>query len=396
MRYLLVELSPSGGLFQFSHQLGSNLARQGHHVELITGRRPELAPAVPGFTVNGCLPTWHPGPADVEPMRLRRARRPIRAVRHIVALATLVRHVRRQRPDVVMWHSTRFPMDAWALLLAHRVGPGVVYTTVMHETRPLAEQRRSGSLYRSDPILMRSIRSSMRVLDVIFVLGDGARRDLIERWQPQAHVEVIPHGDEDVFLTGREVPAVATTQQHVLFFGTWIRHKGLDVLLDAFAKVRSAVPEATLTIAGAVGGDVDYESIRARAAEVGHVTLRPGYVPIAEVAGLFGRARVVAVPYRRANQSGVVHLAQTFGRPVVATAVGDIPAVVRDGITGRVIPPGDVSSLAAGLQELLLDPETADRLGREGRRRLESQASWADIASRVNAAVMRRAEPSEA
>lgn len=390
LRFLLVELSPSGGLFQFSYQLGTNLARQGHMVELVTGPDPELASRERQFTVSGILPTWHPGSVNLEAILLRRMRRGFRAIRHVAALVKLIRHVRRERPDVVMWHDIRFPVDAWALSLSRAVSPHVTFANVMHETRPLNEQRRGGSLYRSSPILIRSMSRTMRTLDVIFVLGENARRDMLERWEPSARVEVIPHGDEDVFLPDGDVPAVSATEQHVLFFGTWIRHKGIDVLLDSFAEVRSDIPDACLTIAGAVGGDVSYESVKARASEVGRVTLRPGYVPMAEVATLFGRARVVAVPYLRANQSGVVHLAQTFGRPVVATAVGDIPAAVGDGVTGLVIPPGDVAALTNGLRLLLLDSDLADRLGREGRRRVEAEASWDDIARKVSSALEHR------
>jgi glycosyltransferase involved in cell wall biosynthesis len=264
----------------------------------------------------------------------------------------------------------------------------------MHETRPLAEQRRKGSLFRSSPLLLRSISQTLQVLDLVFVLGEGARQDLIQRWAPRAAVEIIPHGDEGIFLPEGEIPGVATTEQSVLFFGTWIRHKGIDVLLDAFELLRPSMPDATLTIAGAVAGDVDLASVRARASQVGNVILRPGYVNVDDVPGLFGRARVVAVPYLRANQSGVVHLAQTFGRPVVATDVGDIPAVVRDGIDGYVVPPGDVPALAAGLRTLLLDPMEADRLGRQGRQRVISAGSWDDIARRVTAAVERVAQRS--
>lgn len=391
MRFLLVEFSPSGGLFQFSYQLGASLASQGHDVELLTGRQPELASRQPRFTVSGVLPTWHAGASTVEPSSLRRARRPMRAARHVLALAELIFYVHRQQPDVVMWHGTRFSIDSWALWLSRRASPSPMYGSIIHETRPLAEHRRSGGFYRTDPILMRSIARTINSLDLIFVLGDTARRDLLDYWQPRTSVEVIPHGDEGVFLTECEVPVVSATEQNVLFFGSWLRHKGIHILLDAFEQIRTSVPEATLTIAGAVGGDVDFYSIQARAIAVGHVTLRPGYVPIAEVPDLFGRARVVAVPYLRANQSGVIHLAETFGRPVVASAVGDIPSTVRHEFTGLVIPAGDASALADSLRWLLLHPEAAERLGTEGRRRVESEGSWRNIADMVSAAVERQA-----
>ena len=54
---VLVEMSPSGGLFQFAFELGSALAARGERVELWTGPRPELRSTQPAFVVRSVLPT---------------------------------------------------------------------------------------------------------------------------------------------------------------------------------------------------------------------------------------------------------------------------------------------------------------------------------------------------
>jgi glycosyltransferase involved in cell wall biosynthesis len=106
---------------------------------------------------------------------------------------------------------------------------------------------------------------------------------------------------------------------------------------------------------------------------------------------LFGRARVVVTPYRRASQSGVVHLAYTFDRPVVASAVGDIPDVVDDGATGLLVPPDDPAALADALVRLLTDAEEADRMGAAGARWLAREASWERVAERVEEGLQKAA-----
>jgi len=381
LRFMVIELSPSGGLFQFSYQLGSQLAAHGHQVELVTGPEPELESHQQRFRISSILPTWHPGATTVEPLLLRRVRRVVRGIKHAVALILVLRHIARQRPDVVLWHQLRFAMDSWCVVAADRLSPARM-AIIMHETRVLSEQRRSGSFYRSNPVVERSLGAAVRRMDHIFVLGQPAREHVESMWDPAVTVEVIPHGDEEVFLTGEPVPEVATTEPHILFFGIWTRHKGIDVLFDAFEEVRRRVPQARLTLAGAIG-DVVFDSIRRRADEVGAVELRPGYVPLAEVADLMGSSRVVVVPYLRANQSGVVHLAQTFGRPVVATDVGNISETVQDRIGGLVVQPGDRQSLADALVELLLDPDLAAKMGAQGRRRVETEGAWSEIADRV-------------
>jgi glycosyltransferase involved in cell wall biosynthesis len=382
MRFVLAELSPSGGLFQFAFQLGAHLARQGHDVELVTGPDPELSSDDPAFRVLDVLPTWHAGAAVPERTLLRRTRRIWRGVRHVTALGRLLRHLRRTQPDVMVWHTLRFPFDSWAVLFGRRLAPRTRMAIVLHEPRPLAEQTRTGSMYSSKPLRHLSRDVAVRSMDAIFVLGEQARAYVEQQWRPAGAVRVIPHGDEGVFLDGEPTPADETPQR-VLFFGNWTRYKGIDVLLEAFAKVRADVPDAELVLAGAVGGDVVLDDIIRMANAVGGVDLRPGYVAMADVPGLLLDARVVAAPYLRASQSGVVHLAQTFARPVVASEVGDVPAAVPHGEAGLLVPPGNAEALAAALSRLLTAPVEAKRMGDAGRRRVSEHSSWDDIATDV-------------
>ncbi len=387
-RIVLIEMSPSGGLFQFGFQLGTRLAGEGHEVELVTGPDPELTPREPGLRISSILPTWHARPRGVEPSWLRKLRRVWRALRHALALVRILRHVRATQPDAIFWHPLRFTIDAWLVSACRRVSPGTAFCMVLHEARPLAEGRRDGSLYREESLgdrtLHRALGRAMGTLDLVFVLGEKARAEAREQWQLRCPVVVIPHGDEGVFLAGEPVPAVEATEPVVLFFGIWTRHKGLSVLFDAFAAVRDAVPQARLVVAGAVQGDVDFDEVRVHAGRVPGIELRPGYVDMGEVPGLFGQARVVVAPYLRGNQSGVVHLAQTFGRPVVASDVGDIPSAVPHRQAGLIVAPNDVAALAGALEELLTDAELAGKLGRAGQERVSTQGSWAEIAKVVS------------
>lgn len=386
LRILLVEFNPSGGLFQFSFQLGEALAARGHGVELLTGPRPELRPGACGMLLRDVLPTWHGGAGTVEPWLVRKLRRAVRAARYVAAWLRVLVRLREGAVDAVVWSEWRFALDGWFVACAGRVAARLpdrpVLALVAHEPWPVGEQRRRGSLYKSGWLLRRSLASAFHRMDAVFVLGEQAATAVRRLWPRVRRVTVIPHGDEGA-LALAEVPPAEEAPSTVLFLGTWTRYKGLGLLLDAFALVRRAMPEATLVVAGAVGADVDVDALRTRAAGVGGVRLRPGYVPLPDVATLVGASRVVAVPYLRGTQSGVVHLAQTFGRPVVATAVGDIPAAVGDGEAGIVVPPGDALALARGLERLLRDPIEAGRLGREARRRVRRHGSWDGIAARV-------------
>ena len=105
------------------------------------------------------------------------------------------------------------------------------------------------------------------------------------------NVQLLAHGDEDVFLRGAVTP-VEETAPRVLLFGTLARYKGIDVLLDAFTTVRRLQPDAELLITG-VPVDVDVDALRA-AGRIPGVALRLGYVPadeVSEVVGALKRGR---------------------------------------------------------------------------------------------------------
>jgi len=387
VRIALVEFSPSGGLFQFAVQLGEGLARRGHAVRLVTGPEPELHSRERGFEVLGVLPTWHPQVHDdVRSPLARRARRLWRAGQLTFAWLRLATLLRRVRPDAVLFSTWRFPLDAWGVRLVRRVVPDARLGIVAHEPRPLAEQSAEGGAYKRSRLLTGALAAAWGCMDVAFTLGERAREIAVETWAPKAPVTVIPHGDESVFVRG-EVAPVAGTGPQILFFGTLTHYKGVDVLLDAFESVRRALPEATLVLAGAVGNDVDAMALARRVEALDGVELHAGYVPLTQVPHFFDRARVVALPYTRASQSGVAHLAQTFARPVVASRVGDIPAVVTDGVDGWLVDPEDPDALAEALLIPLRDSATAAERGEAGARRLTGEASWDVVAQKVSEAL---------
>lgn len=396
LRIALVEFSPSGGLFQFALQMGEALAERGHRVELITGPDPEFDSRVEGLIIRSSLPTWHPSADRVANPLRRKIRRIWRAGRYVVAWALLVRHLRRTRPDVIQWSSWRFPIDGWMVAWIARRRWSSVMADVVHSPRPFEEQRATGELYKTGGLLRRSLVRAYRSLDVAFVLGERAGQEFRAAWpEVQPRLEVIPHGDESIFLRS-PVPAPHECPPRALFFGTLTRYKGLDLLVDAFARVREERSDAELVIAGDVSPDIDIQSLQRRIQAVGGIDFLPGYVPSDEVADLVGSARVVTLPYRAVFQSGVAHLAHTFARPVVATDVGDLHAAIEDGVTGVLVPAGDVAAFASGLLELLEDGQKATQMGRRGQERMIAERSWNAVAERVGPIYEALARPARA
>ena len=148
----------------------------------------------------------------------------------------------------------------------------------------------------------------------------------------------------------------------VLTLGRLIPEKGYDVLIEAFRSVVQQVPNAVLLIAG---DGVERQTLLERITSTrmqGHVRLL-GMVH--EVGALYGLCDVYVNSSRLEGLPMTLLEAMAHRRAIVATEVGSTPEVVRDGITGLLVPPEEPEKLGYAITKLLLDRGMRDRLGGE-------------------------------
>jgi glycosyltransferase involved in cell wall biosynthesis len=144
-----------------------------------------------------------------------------------------------------------------------------------------------------------------------------------------------------------------------MFAGALGPHKGLDVLLEAWAGLDAAIP---LVLVGIRREDTPPHFPDG-------VTVVEN-VPNTEVIRAWANCTVAVVPSRWPEPFGRVALeAMGAGCPVVASAVGGLADLVVDGTTGILVPPGDAAALRAAIQQLLADPGRRKSMGNAGRRR---------------------------
>lgn len=171
-----------------------------------------------------------------------------------------------------------------------------------------------------------------------------------------------------------------------LFVGVLELYKNVDGLAEAW---RLAAPqvEARLRIVGS-GSRTDV--VERLVAEIPEQTSWTNRLETAEVAVALDAATALVLPSRSEGMGRVVVEALCRGRPVVATRVGGIPDLVRDGENGLLVEPGDTVALADALVRILRDRELAERLATRTR---ESAQPWLatpeEYAARLRAAVAR-------
>lgn len=177
-------------------------------------------------------------------------------------------------------------------------------------------------------------------------------------WGP---VRVLPNGVDE----GPARPPLPA-EPLVAFAGRLAREKGVEVLIEAFGRVLAAQPQARLLVAG--DGPLRAE-LEARAAPLGDRVEFTGHLAVPALAARLAPAWVQAVPSLWDEPFGNVSTeAMMRGTAVVASDVGGQRAILRDGRTGFLVPPGDSPALAAALGRLLGDRALAEEMGAEGRR----------------------------
>ena len=147
---------------------------------------------------------------------------------------------------------------------------------------------------------------------------------------------------------------------YLLFVGDLSIEKGIDVLLQAYAKLTNAPP---LVLIGRRFADTPNE-------------LPPNVLileswPHNAIMHAWRRSCIALVPSVWSEPFGMVVIeAMVSGRPVIASRIGGIPDIVVDGETGLLVSPGDVDSLCEAIELLLLNPELREQFGEAGRRRV--------------------------
>jgi spore coat protein SA len=188
---------------------------------------------------------------------------------------------------------------------------------------------------------------------------------------------VVPNGaDGSCFFPAN--PGGLPGPPTVLFVGRLVPVKGAHVLLEAMRilRQRGSAARARLVGSAAFGSDKDTPYVRGiKASAPDNVTFSP-YKTGDKLAGEFRRATVFCCPSVFDEPFGMTNVeAMASGLPTVATEVGGIPEVFREG-GALLVPPGDPEKLADALDYVLLDRDLRSRLVREGQQSFRKNFTW--------------------
>lgn len=194
-------------------------------------------------------------------------------------------------------------------------------------------------------------RFAFRAADFFIVQSRAVEQELKE-FLPGARYAFVPHPVYEMFgaampkEAARQKLGLARDERVLLFFGYVRRYKGLHELLDAMPRVLQSFPVKLLVVGEFYEDESKYREQIVSLRLGDSVIVRSDYVPNDEVRTYFSACDVVLLPYTSATQSGIAQIAYHFDKPIIATDVGGLAEVVRDGETGFVSALNDPEALA--------------------------------------------------
>jgi len=273
-------------------------------------------------------------------------------------------YLQKHNIDIVQVHNQRWPVDA-ALAAG---APHIIERT--DGTRSCTRVNKSG--------LSLVIASSQGTVPLIARYFPAERIRLIYNGIDLREVDATPRQrpwPEDCFVVGRASR-----------FG---RGKNLGMLIEAATHLKGRLPDLKIVLIGgdsAMPGAEPIEAeLQAQATPLGNTVEFVGIVEntLPLVKG-FDVGTCVSNPANEGIPNSLIE-AMACRKPVISTAVDQVPELVQDGVNGILIPPGDAQALCAAIERLATDPALRQQLGEAGRRTIEERFSLQQAARRYAA-----------
>lgn len=316
-----------GGLATFNERLARQFMSEGHDVEVWTFTLQYPSFLFPGKTQY----TNEPAPKDLVIRRELNSCNPFNWIK-------VGKAVRKAAPDLLIccyWMSFFAPSYGLVSKMAQRNGKtkcvALVHNMIPHEPSILDKLFAPYFVKRQNGFVALS-ESVVKDIDKLDKAGKP------KSFSP--HPIYDHYGERMTKEEACEALGLDGKKDYMLFFGLVRAYKGLDLLLDAFGKVKDSLPNLQLIIAGEFYEDED--KYRTQIADLGlteRVIIRNEFVPDGDLRKYFGAADLIVQPYKTATQSGVTQVAFHFEKPMLVTNVGGLGEIVHDHKMGYACAP---------------------------------------------------------
>jgi len=369
--YLFVlpwSLTHIGGVNEVVANLAEEMSRRGSFDPLVLVA--DWNASKPRYGFERGIPTVHwrirPYPDSLHPKEI---------VAYLVWLwrfqTDFARFIRKQRVRVINIHYAN-PVAHTLWRAARRLSKSIRFFVSFHGSDLTTIERAGQStIQRWRQLLLDS--------DATIACSTAFARRLTQVFSGSVRPLVIHNGLSTTEFTSmaERVDGETLPRRYLLSVGKFVKKKGQDTLLRAFALLASEYPDLDLILVGA--RDMALPQLEQMCASDGRLAGRVHFrvdVPRARIASLFKNAEMFVLPSLEESFGIVILEAGAFALPVVASSVGGIPEIITDGVTGRLVPPADPDCLAHALRTLLRNRSESATLGERLRTRVNSEFAW--------------------
>jgi glycosyltransferase involved in cell wall biosynthesis len=299
---------------------------------------------------------WLNPALNFQPFNKPRLRQPLQQIR---TMHLILQQIRRFKPDVIHFQKGHLWFNL-VLPLLRRYPLVISIHDPKHHTGDKVSQK--------TPQMIKNF--AYRCADRVIAHNKQMKQMIVKECHiPEETIDIVP------LIERGDATAQAHVQEEdnlILCFGRIWAYKGLEYLIRAEPLITAQIPEAKIVIAGE--GD-DFAPYRRMMINPENFIVHNEFISYEKRAELFRRASVVVLPYIEATQSGVIPVAYTYAKPVIATRVGGLPEQVEHGCTGFLVPPRDEKALADTIVHILRDKELRRQLGVNGKQKLDAEWS---------------------
>ena len=325
-----------GGLAAFNERLAKQFVIEGHEVEVITFRLQYPNFLFPGKTQY----SNEVAPKGLNIVREISSCNPLSWIR-------VGKRLQKEAPDLVIscyWMAFFAPCYGVIQNIVKRNGKtkciGLVHNMIPHEPNIIDKLLAPFYIHQTDGFvaLSDSVVSDIDSLD---------KKDKPKTYSP--HPVYDHYGEQMSKTEACKALGLDKEKDYILFFGLVRAYKGLDWLLEAFAKVKDELKDLQLIVAGEFYEDEDkYRKQIADNSLIDRVIIKNEFIADADLRKYFGAADLIVQPYKTATQSGVTQVAFHFEKPCLVTNVGGLGEIIHHGKMGYAVDP-QVDAIADAL-----------------------------------------------
>ncbi len=374
MRIAIVD--PSNMVVPYVDYLASSLAANGHEVSLWASRfrhqpvRPALSEQVEVFDYFYRLSSKLEMAGPV--------RRIAKTAEHVVNMRRVRKQLRNWQPDVIHFQQLPVPLiDSFLAGSITGVAPSFI---TLHNVVPLHDKKNLMS--RRYPPLLRKFDSVVTHTEFgsSYASKIGFKHEAIFPIRPGLYDH---YGKTASNEPPQDVQTFPDAAHRVLIFGNLRDYKGLNVGIEAFARLPDDVRNSTRLVIAGRGSKGALSALRKLTADLNiadRVDLRDSYIPDDAVHHYFSLADIVLAPHLEIDLSGILMVAIAEGKPIIASRVGSFAEYTTSGVHGILTAPGNTGEITLALEKLLRDVKDRQQKAQAMTQLAAEWPSWSDVA----------------